>query len=392
MQTWATVNRPEALMKDWRVPREADARRIRQVRGDICNDHVSLDGHTQINFCSNDYLGFSQNVQVCEAIAEAASRYGVGAGASPLITGYTEIHEALEEALARFTGRDCALVFSSGYLGNLGCITALAERTDTILEDRLNHASLLDAVSLSGANRKRYAHADFEDAARLMSTDVALLVTEGVFSMGGDIAPIRELAELAHANGALLMCDDAHGLGVLGEHGGGVLEDAALGQGEVPLLVGTLSKALGAQGGFVAGPHGLMEHLLQYARTYTYDTALAPPLAAAALESLQLLESEPEHLERLRGNIDYFLQCAQQKTLPLMPSRSAIQPLLVGKASAALAISQQLREKGFAVSAIRPPTVPEGSARLRITLSACHTHAQIDKLIEVLGTSDKLLT
>lgn len=373
-------------MKDWRRPRPAILRRQRILRGATNTENASLDGHPQSVWCDNDYLGLSRDPRVCEAMASVAKRYGAGASASPLITGYTEIHQLLEERLATFTGRDRALVFSAGYLTNLGTVQALAERGDTLIEDRLNHASLLDAARLSRARCLRYRHADAADAARLLQEHQAqLILTDGVFSMDGDTAPASELAAAARAHDALLLCDDAHGIGVLGAHGGGLLEEAKLSQVEVPLLVGTLGKALGAQGGFVAGPADLIEHLLQYARSYGYSTALAPPLAAAADCALELLIDEPEHRARLRDNIEYFLQCAEQHELPLQPSRTAIQPLILDDPESALAASRSLSEQGFTVCAIRPPTVPEGTSRLRITLSARHTRGQIEHFSEALA-------
>ena len=368
-------------MKDWRRPRPATLRRQRILRGE-----GSLDGRPQSIWCDNDYLGLSHDPRVCEALAAAADLYGTGAGASPLITGYTEAHRHLEERLAAFTGRDRALVFSAGYLTNVGTVQALAERGDTLIEDRLNHASLLDAARLSRAKCLRYRHADAADAAKLLQEHHArLILTDGVFSMDGDTAPIAELAAAARTHDSLLMCDDAHGIGVLGNRGGGLLEEAGLSQADVPLLVGTLGKALGAQGGFIAGPADLIEHLLQYARSYGYSTALAPPLAAAADRALQLLADESEHRARLRDNIDYFRQCSDQQGLPLQPSRTAIQPLILGDPESALAASRALSEQGFAVSAIRPPTVPEGTSRLRITLSARHTREQIERFCEALA-------
>ena len=373
-------------MRDWRRSRPATLRRQRILRGATDAEAVSLDGQIRSIWCDNDYLGLSRDPRVLEAMASAAGRYGAGSGASPLVTGYTEAHQALEGRLADFTGRDRALVFSAGYLTNLGVVQALAERGDTLIEDRLNHASLLDAARLSRARCLRYRHADATDAARLLQEHSARLVlTDGVFSMDGDTAPVTELAVAARAQDALLLCDDAHGIGVLGPNGGGLLEETGLSQSDVPLMVGTLGKALGAQGGFVAGPADLIEHLLQYARSYGYSTALAPPLAAAADRALQLLTDEPEHRTRLLDNIKHFLQCAGQHGLPLQPSRTAIQPLVLGEPESALAASRCLSEQGFAVSAIRPPTVPDGTARLRITLSARHAREEIELFCEALA-------
>ena len=373
-------------MKDWRRPRPAILRRQRILRGKTDAGNASLDDQPKSIWCDNDYLGLSHDPRVREALTAAAERYGTGAGASPLVTGYTEAHQHLEERLADFTGRDRALVFSAGYLTNLGTIQALAEHGDILIEDRLNHASLLDAARFSRAKCLRYRHADAADAAQLLQEHGArMILTDGVFSMDGDTAPVAELAAAARTRDALLMCDDAHGIGVLGVQGGGLLEDAGLSQADVPLLVGTLGKALGAQGGFVAGPAGLIEHLLQYARSYGYSTALAPPLAAAASRALQLLIDEPEHRARLRDSIEYFRRCAVHQNLPLQPSRTAIQPLILGAPESALAASRSLMEQGFAVRAIRPPTVPEGTSRLRITLSARHTREQIERFSEALA-------
>ena len=373
---------------DWSRRRPDALRRQRLVRNPSSNTADRFDGTPRLSFCDNDYLGLSRDGRVGEALAEAARRYGAGAGASPLITGYTDAHRRLEERLADFTGRDRALVFPAGYLTNLGIIQALLGRGDCLVEDRLNHASLLDAARLSRAKCIRYQHADGAAAARCMERHQArMLVTDGVFSMDGDLAPIADLAASARRAGALVLCDDAHGFGVLGDRGGGLLEEAALSQTDVPLLVATLGKALGAQGGFVAGPDDLLEHLLQHARSYGYSTALAPALAAAADRALQLMIDEPEHRTRLRANIAHFRTCAAQQDLPLPASRTAIQPLVVGSAEAALAASARLEERGLLVRAIRPPTVPEGASRLRITLSARHTHAQIEQLVDAMAAA-----
>lgn len=373
-------------MKDWHRPRPATLRRQRILRGKTDIETASLDGRALSVWCDNDYLGLSHDPRVRKALTAAAERYGAGAGASPLMTGYTEAHQALEERLATFTGRDRALVFSTGYLTNVGTVQALVEHGDTLIEDRLNHASLLDAARLSRAKCLRYSHADAADAARLVQEHpVRLILTDGVFSMDGDTAPAADLAAAARAHDVLLMCDDAHGIGVLGANGGGLLEEAGLSQTDVPLLVGTLGKSLGAQGGFVAGSADLIEHLLQHARSYGYSTALAPPLAAAADRALQLLIDEPELRLRLRDNIEYFRQCSEQQGLPLQSSRTAIHPLILGDPESALASSRSLLEQGFAVSAIRPPTVPEGTSRLRITLSARHTREQIERFSEALA-------
>ena len=364
----------------------AALRRRRLLRGADTTGATTLDGVPQVVLCDNDYLGLARDPRLAEAMRAAARRHGAGAAASPLVTGYTDAHRELEETLAAFTGRERALVFAAGYLANLGAVQALAGRGDVIVEDRRNHASLIDAARASRARCCRYRHADAGHAAELMRARGARLVlTDGVFSMDGDEAPVAELARAAAAAGALLLCDDAHGLGVLGAHGGGLLEEAGLGVAEAPLLIGTLGKAFGAQGGFAAGPAELLEELLQRARTYTYCTALAPPLAAAAAAGVRLARDEPERRARLRRNIDHFRRGAAERGVALLPSRSAIQPLVLGAPEAALAAAAALARRGIAVRAIRPPTVPAGTARLRIALSARHRRAELDCLLDALA-------
>ena len=364
----------------------AALRRRRLLRGADAAGAVTLDGAPQVVLCDNDYLGLARDPRLAEAMRAAARRHGAGAAASPLVTGYTDAHRELEETLAAFTGRERALVFAAGYLANLGAVQALAGHGDVIVEDRRNHASLIDAARAARARCCRYRHADADHAAELMRARGArLLLTDGVFSMDGDEAPVAELARAAAAAGALLLCDDAHGLGVLGAHGGGLLEEAGLGTAEAPLLIGTLGKAFGAQGGFAAGPAELIEELLQRARTYTYCTALAPPLAAAAAAGVRLARDEPERRARLRRNVDHFRRGAAERGVTLLPSRSAIQPLVLGAPEAALAAAAALARRGLAVRAIRPPTVPAGTARLRIALSARHRRAELDRLLDALA-------
>ncbi len=348
---------------------------------------LQIDGRTLLGFCSNDYLGLAAHPEVVAALQRGADQYGVGSGAAHLVTGHSAAHHALEEELADFTGRPRALLFSTGYMANIGVISALLGRGDTVFEDRLNHASLVDGGLLSRARLRRYPHAD---TARLATQLTAargekLIVTDGVFSMDGDIAPLTELADIARAEAAWLMVDDAHGLGVLGAEGGGSLAHLGLGQEEVPILVGTLGKAFGTFGAFVAGSEALIETLIQQARSYIYTTALPPAVAEATRASLRLVRTEGWRRERLQQLIQRFRSGAQQLGLPLMASTTPIQPLLAGSAAQALAWSQQLEQRGILVSAIRPPTVPEGSARLRITLSAAHRDEHIDRLLEALA-------
>ncbi|EIL98595.1 8-amino-7-oxononanoate synthase [Rhodanobacter thiooxydans] len=342
-----------------------------------------------LSFCSNDYLGLAQHPQLVAALTRAAREEGVGSTSAHLICGHRREHAELEEALAVWTGRECALLFSTGYMANLGVLQTLLAGGDVCVQDKLNHACLLDGAKLSGAGLKRYPHADVDAAARQLAANpdaAAMLATDGVFSMDGDVAPLRELAQLCARERATLMVDDAHGLGVLGAHGAGSLDAANLGQHEVPLLMATLGKALGCSGAFVAGPAALIEGLIQFARPYIYTTAMPPALAAAALEAVQLAQAETWRRDKLAALIARFRRGAAELGLPLAPSPSAIQPLLLGGAETALAAAHALERQGVLVTAIRPPTVPAGQARLRITLSAAHEEAHVDRLLGALET------
>ncbi|GLX89315.1 8-amino-7-oxononanoate synthase [Pseudomonas weihenstephanensis] len=348
---------------------------------------VVVDGQPLLAFCSNDYLGLANHPQVIEAWQAGASRWGVGGGASHLVIGHSRPHHALEEALAEFTARPRALLFSNGYMANMGAVTALAGQGDTVLEDRLNHASLLDAGLLSGARFSRYLHNDAASMASRLEKAVGhtLVVTDGVFSMDGDVANLPALVHEARAKGAWLMVDDAHGFGPLGATGGGIVEHFGLSQHDVPVLVGTLGKAFGTSGAFVAGSEALIESLIQFARPYIYTTSQPPALACATLKSLELLRSEHWRREHLNALIRQFRAGAQQIGLQLMDSFTPIQPIMIGDSAEAVRLSQQLRERGVLVTAIRPPTVPVGSARLRVTLSAAHTEAQVQLLLNALN-------
>ena len=348
-----------------------------------------IDGRTILTFCSNDYLGLANHPLVIKAFQQAANEFGVGAGAAHLVQGHTRLHQALEERLAAFTQRDRALLFSTGYMANLGVVNALVERHDTVYQDRLNHASLIDAGLLSGAKLIRYPHNDMTNLTQRLTAQTqgqALILSDGVFSMDGDKAPLKELVQLAQQHDAWLMVDDAHGFGVLGQTGAGLVEEQGLTQDELPILMGTLGKALGTSGAFVAGNEDLIEYLIQTARTWIFTTAQPAAIAAATLASLNLLTTESWRRDHLQQLIHYFTQKAQTLNLPLLPSSTPIQPLLVGSSEKALHMSQQLEAQGIMVVAIRPPTVPPNTARLRITLSAAHTFADIDRLLEALAT------
>ncbi|MEQ1559232.1 MAG: 8-amino-7-oxononanoate synthase [Methyloglobulus sp.] len=348
--------------------------------------NLICDGKPVINFCSNDYLGLANHPDVINAFKSAADKFGVGSGSAHLICGHSNAHHALEEELAAFTGRDRALLFSTGYMANMGTISALVGRGDTVFEDRLNHASLLDGGLLSGAKFKRYTHADAEYLDNLLAKADGnkLIVTDGVFSMDGDTAPLQVLSDIAKKHSSWVMVDDAHGLGVLGEHGGGILEQMGLNQDDVQVLVGTLGKAFGTFGAFVAGSEDLIETLIQKARPYIYTTALPPAIAEATRTSLKIIQTESWRRDKLRKLTGYFKSGAEQLGLPLMVSTSPIQPILVGSSEQAVAASNGLYDRGFLVGAIRPPTVPKNSARLRITLSAMHEEQHIDQLLDAL--------
>ena len=349
---------------------------------------VRLGDATLLCFCSNDYLGLANHPDLVQSLRSAAGRYGVGSGASHLVVGHSAPHHELELAIAEFTGRERALLFSSGYMANLGVLTALLAKGDLVLEDRLNHASLLDGGLLSGARLQRFQHNDLTEVRRRLNAQpqaaAGLVAVDGVFSMDGDSAPLADLSELCRQQKALLLVDDAHGFGVLGERGAGSVEAAGLDSSEVPLLIGTLGKALGCAGAFVAADQTLIEGLIQFAHSYIYTTALPPALAAASLTALRLLREEGWRRQHLQVLIERFRRGARTLGLNLANSNSAIQPVMVGEARAATRLSEALRLQGVLVSAIRPPAVPQGTARLRITLSAAHTEAQVDRLLDAL--------
>lgn len=361
--------------------------RTRALLGSPQGPEVRVDNQPLLAFSSNDYLGLADHPKVREAFIQGVQRWGVGGGASHLVIGHSTPHHELEEALAAFTGRPRALLFSSGYMANLACITALVGAGDWLLHDRLNHASLLDAGRLSGARFSRYLHNDVQSLRTRLdrASGNTLVVTDGVFSMDGDWAPLPELSAAAQAKGAWLMVDDAHGFGVLGAQGGGIVEHFGLAQDQVQVLVGTLGKAFGTAGAFVAGSDELIETLIQFARPYIYTTSQPPAIACASLQSLQLLTQESWRREHLQQLIQRFREGVQSIGLALIDSHTPIQPLLLGSSERALQLSAFLRERGILVGAIRPPTVAVGSARLRVTLSAAHSLDQVDRLLEGLA-------
>ncbi len=348
---------------------------------------VEIDGKQVTNFCSNDYLGLANHPDIINSFKKAADKYGVGSGSAHLICGHSSAHHALEEELAEFTGRDRALLFSTGYMANLGVISALLKQGDQVFEDKLNHASLLDGGLLSAARFKRFLHNDIDDLNQkiITTTGRSLIVTDGVFSMDGDIALLPELADITAKKNSWLMVDDAHGFGVLGDTGGGVVQHYGLTQQQVPVLMGTLGKSFGTFGAFVVGSEQLIETLIQKARTYIFTTAIPAAIAEASRTSLKIVSSDNWRREKLAHLVNYFRCNAKQLGLQLLPTASAIQPILINHSQRAVEISKKLLERGFLVSAIRPPTVPKGQARLRITFSANHEQQQLDQLLDALN-------
>ena len=361
--------------------------RSRRVVQSAQGTELLIDNQPVLNFCSNDYLGLANHPEVKKAFIAGAEKYGTGSGAAHLICGHSAAHHALEEELAAFSGYPRALLFSTGYMANLGVAQSLCSRGDRVFEDRLNHASLLDAATLSGARLTRYLHNDMDSLQKKLSTTAPgekLVMTDAVFSMDGDLAALPQLAEICQQAGAWLMIDDAHGLGVLGNNGRGSAQHFGLDANQVPIYMATLGKALGTAGAFVAGSDDLIEYLIQTARSYIYTTAMPPAVAEATRASLKLTQQADDRRQQLQQLIKQFRTGAQQLGLQLLDSLTPIQPVLAGDASTATRWSQQLLARGILVTAIRPPTVPRGSARLRITLSANHSTQQVNQLLEAL--------
>ena len=383
-----------ALLDDLTALDTKGLRRSRRTLDSPQSAHVTVDGKHYVAFCSNDYLGLANHPALIAAAQAGAAAYGVGAGASHLVLGHARAHEQLENVLAAFVGLPRALLFSTGYMANLGIVMALLGREDAVFADRLNHASLNDACLLARAQFKRYTHNDLEQLERLLVTTKArrkLIVADAVFSMDGDIAPVPQLLALAERHNAWLLLDDAHGFGVLGAGGRGVLEHFAVQHPRI-IYMATLGKAAGVFGAFVAGDEALIETLMQRARTYIYTTAMPPLLACAVSKSLQLIMAGAPLRKQLSENI---IQLKQMVTLhlpqggQLLPSSTAIQPLVIGENRAATAMADRLAARGVLVPAIRPPTVPQGTARLRISLSASHTPDDVRALVDALIAAAK---
>jgi 8-amino-7-oxononanoate synthase len=359
--------------------------RSRQTHNSPQTPILQIDGQNYLAFSSNDYLGLASHPQLKTALQQGTKKYAVGSGASHLVTGHSQAHAELEKALASYTGRERALLFSTGYMANLGVITSIIGRHDAVFLDKLNHASLVDAAILSRAKLERYPHNNMQILESLLKKSQAqhkLIITDGVFSMDGNLSKLPKIVELANSYQAWVMVDDAHGLGVLGNSGRGTLEKYGLTENDVPILMGTLGKSFGVFGAFVAGSELLIETLIQTARSYIYTTALPPAIAEAAHASLIIAQQETWRRQHLHELIKYFRLSAAD--FPLMSSFTPIQPIILGSSETALAVSSALYKRKIIVTAIRPPTVPQGTARLRITLSALHQKYQIDELINAL--------
>ncbi len=362
-------------------------RRRRRTLDAPCGPLARVDGRQLVSFCSNDYLGLASDPALIDAACAGAKAWGVGSGASHLVSGHLAPHQALEEKLAAFTGFARALLFSTGYMANLGIVPALVGRGDAVFADKLNHASLIDAVQLSRADSQRYAHGDLAALERLLAASRArrkLILSDAVFSMDGDLAPLPALLELAERFDAWLVIDDAHGFGVLGAQGRGSLAHFALARAERIVYMGTLGKAAGASGAFVAASQTVIEWLLQRARSYIFSTGSSPVMACALLASLELIEHGDRRRQHL-GQLTAQLRAGLAETRwQLMPSPTAIQPVIIGDNHEAMRVAGALFERGLWVPAIRPPTVPKGSARLRVSLTAAHSEAQVARLVDAL--------
>lgn len=379
------------LTKELQKKRSENLYRVRVVRSSEQNSSIQLGDHQYLNFCSNDYLGLSNHPEIIAAAKQGLDKYGLGSGGSALITGYTDIHRELEVALAEFTGRSRALLFSSGYAANIGVLSALVKKNDNLFMDKLCHASLIDGAKLSGAKLRRYKHLDTQKLKELLNTSTRGLdnekwiISESLFSMDGDLAPLKEISKLCQKDTTMYV-DDAHGFGVYGENGAGSLSAANLSEEQVPVMIATFGKAFGAVGAFVAGSEALIESLIQNARSYVYTTAFPPAQAAAIVKSLKLVKTENWRREKLFNLIGEFRHKATKRGIPLYENAfGPIQPIFIGDSEKAVNAGKRLADRAIKVSAIRAPTVAKNSARLRITFSAAHEESQVDSLVEALS-------
>lgn len=346
---------------------------------------VAVNGHLLKNYAGNDYLGLAMHAEIKHAFIEGVEKYGVGSGSSVAVSGYYEPQWLLEQAFAEFMQRDAAIFFNSGYHANLALITTLCDRNSTILSDKLCHASILDGIQLSRAKHLRFKHNNSQHAGELISAG-SLVVTESVFSMEGDISPLHDLAQLASQNQSVLLVDDAHGVGVLGQNGRGITEHLQLSQKDIPCLVTPFGKAMGGMGAMVSGSQLLIDGLRQFARTYHYTTALPPAVAYAALTTLKLVKADTWRRERLQQLIQIVIDQANYYSLPLVSDDpTAIKSIVIGKNNHALAIQNELMQRGYLVSCIRPPTVPDGTARIRLSINCMHEEDDILQLVSIMA-------
>jgi len=355
---------------------------------------VRIDGADYLCFCSNNYLGLAGHPALAEAAKAAADQYGTGTGASRLVSGTMRIHRELEDAVVRFKGTEAAIVFPTGYMANVGTIQALVGRGDTVYCDRLNHASIFDGCRLSGATLRVYPHRDVDRLRRLLGRKRegrALVVTDTVFSMDGDLAPLPDLAEVCERHGAMLMLDEAHATGVLGENGRGAAEHFGIEPGRVPVVMGTLSKAVGSLGGYVAGSRDLADLLVNKARSFIYTTALPPAVCAASVAGLRIIEEEPERRAALWARTRQLHDGLRERGFDIGPTETPITPVIVGDSAQAVELSQRLFEHHILAPAIRPPTVPDGAARLRLTPMATHTAENVQHVLAALASQGRKL-
>ncbi|WP_444994973.1 8-amino-7-oxononanoate synthase [Aliikangiella sp. IMCC44359] len=377
------------LQQQLELRKAAGENRQRRIINSAQQTQTMLGTQVVVNFSSNDYLGLANSHNAKRALSSHCERYGFGSGASHMICGHQQAHENLEIALAEFIQRDAALTFTCGYMANLAIIQSLSSKNDVIIADKLNHASLIDGVQLSQAASQRYPHCDLTalETRLKKSSQNKFVVTDSVFSMDGDIAPLPDIVGLCEKYQAILIVDDAHGFGVLGTSGQGCCEYYNLNQKQLPVVMSTLGKALGGFGAFVSGEKVLIDYLMQFARSYIYTTAMPSAVAQANLANLETLKSQPFLIEKLNNNIQLFKRLCADNDITLIDSSTAIQPVLIGHNEKTMAVFQSLMEQGILVGAIRPPTVPPNSARLRVTLSAAHTEAEIFTLVQSLKNS-----
>ncbi|MEE1672359.1 8-amino-7-oxononanoate synthase [Agarivorans aestuarii] len=353
---------------------------------------IEIDKQGFVNFSSNDYLGLSHHAKVIEAWKNGAERYGVGSGGSPLVTGFQQAHYELEETLCDWQGREGALLFNSGFSANQSVIKALLSKNDLLIQDKLNHASLMEAGVLCNAHFTRFKHNSMPQLAKKLASqnsDNCLVITEGVFSMDGDQAPLRSISDLCKRHKAWLMVDDAHGVGCLGYHGAGSLNHQGLSSDDVQIQMITFGKALGVSGAAILCSQELKDYLINFDKSYVYSTAMPAAQACAISEAIKVLQTEPELQQNLESNIALFKHLAKESGVALTDSNTAIQPIIVGEAEKALLMAQSLQNMGFWVSAIRPPTVPVNTARLRVTISSHHQEQDIVGLIKAISELNK---